>query len=568
MDETRQVTTAIIEPTQVSLVASDAKAEPVMIVFPNHPFVDLLVNGTKIIGRTRVELLSVLDLRIRDKMALRSAKIHIHEDKMTARLNIEYEDGAEFQLLPGAGSGTVEVTIVERQISSEHFTKEDIENLLVTERVTTNIIWDEIESLINRGESGECLCALGTPPIQGVKEHYQLLLEVPEDIVLVGIYRVKPILSIFRGDVIAQHIDREEGVSGVDVSGKEVIPDSLNSKLPNLGKGIVKDENGVVRSTRSGRLIDTKRLLDVAESFVIEGNHGALDGHIIFDGDVVVNGDVEEGVEIVAGGCVQINGNVSGALIVADEGIVVNGGAFQSKLRAGTRVPAIVEMRDLLKRLTAELNEFIGAVQQLERALRIQGTTLPLAAVAAKLLEDKFKNLTRWSQTLGLWADNAGQSTGTIWVQLVSYIAKEVTLNRLTSVRDIAYWEQLVRMIEKRVSQIRLNHEDVASIQIKTAQNSTLEATGNMSCSGQGYYLCELIAADCVQTSGFMMGCRVQARQVVAKEIGSEAESPARIELSDKDGAVRANIIHPGTHLFMGQWKHRVMKPMQHAVWP
>ncbi|MEX2355594.1 MAG: FapA family protein [Thermaerobacterales bacterium] len=78
-----------------------------------------------------------------------------------------------------------------------------------------------------------------------------------------------------------------------------------------------------------------------------------------FPGDASIAGDLHPGALIAAGGSLTINGQVSGATILALGNIHIEGGAMHSRVMAGTAGKIRTELRRLARPIEAVLNRLL-----------------------------------------------------------------------------------------------------------------------------------------------------------------------------------------------------------------
>jgi uncharacterized protein len=555
----------------IRVLSTCRDAEPATLTVLAGTYIDVWVNDGKVTGRCTISPADKITVKLYDTPSKRDARVNVAPDGLQAMLHVEYEPGMQRRMVPVSASDSVTVDIEELPIHPEPFTIREIQQILQDEKVSYQVDYGAIAQLIGQSNGGECMCSIGIPPKQTIPERYEMLVTESNDVTLIGIMPVHPVLSVVEGTEIAQYLPRTEGVPGVDVRGEPIAPDKVVSKLASLGKGTERQPDGQVVATRSGRVIATTHALDVAETLVIESDLQATDGMIVFDGDVVIRGDVTEGTEIVAGGSVFVSGSISRTSISADEGIVVSGGAFGATLRAGLRVSALARMCDLLNQLVEELSTLAGAVEQVQTTLLGRGVELPAGKIAAKLMDEKFQSIRDWPARIEGWLRDDGKSAGATWSSFVESLMKELLYAKITAVRNVSEWRAFCTLLSTKMGTLNVHEYEVADIQVRNAQNSDIQATGSIFSTNQGYYQCHLSAGKMVRAQGnpgVILACSVVAGDVVAREIGSQAETNTTVQLLNTDGSVHATLVHPGTMLTVGGWRHKVSKEMKNVTWP
>lgn len=571
MAPTNQQTLLEVVETEVLVLGADAQAEPAVLNVAPQPFLDVFMNGERVTGRRTVYAEDKIQVQVVDTPFVRQTWVDVTPDGLQATLHIQYEAGIKRTLRPIAASADVHLIVSEAPLVPAPFELSEIQTALQNNKVTYQIDFAAIAGFLATQESGECVCAVGTPVVETISERYEILVAESNDVTLVGIIPINPVISILEGTVFAVHQPRVDGTPGTNVRGELIPPEPVVSKLPIIGKGAERLKDGRVMARRAGRVVVTTRLLDVAESFVVERNLQATDGYIVFDGDVIIRGDVEEGTEIVAGGQVFVSGSVSRGTISADDGVVISGGAFGCTLQAGLRMSALLRLSNLLSRLQEELNTLVTAVEQVHSTVAARGADLPAGKIAAKLLDDRFDSYRMWPKNIEDWLATDGKAAGAVWSKFVESLTVELSYQRLTSVRDVSAWKMLSHLLNKKVSELISHPSEEADIQVRNAQNARLQATGSIISTNQGYYQCDLTAGKAVRASGnpgAILACTVFAQNVFAREIGSHAETNTTIQLHNTDGSVNATTVHPGTVLAVGTWRHKVPKEMKNVTWP
>ncbi len=548
---------------------NDASAE---LSVPVHPLVQAKLDGRIVTGKIEVNAASQIELNCCELPVTRKLSIEVSKDAMTAHVTIDYRTGSKAIVLDESPMRVIDLKIREEPIYPRPFLLSDVQSLLDEQGVVYGIDLESVNAFIQTGEPGSWICAIGRKPIPAVPEHYDVLVTSAGAPSFIGIVPIRPIVTVRENTLLMTHQPDVESIPGVNLFGQVVAAKPVATRLPRLGQGLLEDEEGSVYSTRAGRVIVTPRLLDVANTLVIEHSLSLSDGYIKFDGDVMIQGDVNEGVQITAGGQVFVSGFVSQASITADAGVVISGGVFQSTIRAGTRLGALNDLKQMCISMREEFAQFVQAAIQLQKALGARSQFIEAGKLASILLQEKFVELLRWSKLLLDWKVTFNASIDGLWITWIEHLAYELSQIRLQTVRDIFTWESLLQDLDAKLLDIPDETEMDVDIQVKNAQHADLESTGRMMSVGQGFYQCHLKAGKEISARGIpgvILGCEVMAGvHVVAREIGSQAESVTQIQVQSKEGQIEAGLIYPGTLLTIGHWHHKVVKEMRDAHWP
>lgn len=569
--EVRGTTALSIVDQQIVIQGDVGSAVPATIVIPNHAYLQVRVDGEPVTGHVEVYPQTRVEIEYKDEPPVRQAVVSVSTDGMEATLEITLKSGRRFFLPDREPTALLDLVIVEEEWPAQPYQLDEVQSLLADQKIVYNVQMDAIQALLATRQSGCCVCAIGKPVTEGVPEHYEMLVKEPAETRIIGVIPLRPILTVRAGTALARRVPAVQGVSGIDVFGNARHPAQLRSQLPRLGKGVVAQDD-VLYAARGGRVVQLPRLLDVAEEFEIDGSLSAVDGHVEFDGDVLIRGDVNEGVQIVAGGQVVVAGSVQGAMISGEAGIIISGSAFQAHLCAGTRIRSLRELADLLRQLIDDLDAFQRAVQQLNQALSHRSAKVDLGRVTAALLTDKFAHVPTWRPRLYEWVNMHHSVIGAAWREWIEQLADNFQLERMQAVTDVKEWLALKQRITAKFDAIPDEAEQDVDLQVKGAQNTKLECTGNVIVTGQGLYQCQIQAGNTVRALGVpgaLTSCDITAgRSVEAREIGSPAETEIRITITSSEGYVKAGLIHAGASLSIGAFHHRVMREMRDCTWP
>jgi hypothetical protein len=127
--------------------------------------------------------------------------------------------------------------------------------------------------------------------------------------------------------LLATIVDPQAGVPGVDVYGNSVPAESGAQATLTAGTGVRVSEDGLqFYSEINGSVMLNGSVLEVVNTYVVEGDIDYSTGNIDFNGNVFINGNVLEGFKVTAQGDVVVSRNVESAVIQAGRDVVVRGG--------------------------------------------------------------------------------------------------------------------------------------------------------------------------------------------------------------------------------------------------
>ena len=133
--------------------------------------------------------------------------------------------------------------------------------------------------------------------------------------------------NVEAGDVLAILHPAEEGTSGKNVFGLEVVGRAGQNKVLHSGKNTeLSAEQNQILAIVSGRVELRDDRVNVQKILEIEGHVDASTGHVLFLGDVIIRGDVVAGYNVTASGSVDVSGNVEASVIRAGVNVIVRNG--------------------------------------------------------------------------------------------------------------------------------------------------------------------------------------------------------------------------------------------------
>ncbi len=193
---------------------------------------------------------------------------------------------------------------------------------------------DEIQKIIfRRAYEQKILVAIGLPAVNGkdgelINRFVFGKQGVPKMNIdgSVNYKELNLIYNVQQGQVLCDIVPPTDGTKGMTVTGQNIMPArGRDARLP-LGKNIlVNQQNTELYAGASGNLVERHNVLEIDDTFVVNGDVDNSIGNIDFVGNVLVKGDVKSGFSIHAQGSVKVNGVVEAALIQARGDIALMG---------------------------------------------------------------------------------------------------------------------------------------------------------------------------------------------------------------------------------------------------
>jgi uncharacterized protein (DUF342 family) len=135
------------------------------------------------------------------------------------------------------------------------------------------------------------------------------------------------ILMAEKDKLLARIFDPKEGVAGVNVLGEKVPANAGKTALLTAGNGVRKTENGKeFYADINGSIVLNGTIIEVVNTYVVNGDVDYSTGNIQFNGNVVINGTVPDGFEVKADGDIVVMKIVESARLEAGRDIIIKGG--------------------------------------------------------------------------------------------------------------------------------------------------------------------------------------------------------------------------------------------------
>jgi len=135
------------------------------------------------------------------------------------------------------------------------------------------------------------------------------------------------ILMAEKDKLLARIAEPKQGVPGVNVLGEKVAANAGKPALLTAGNGVRKTENGKeFYADINGSIVLNGTIIEVVNTYVVNGDVDYSTGNIQFNGNVVINGTVPDGFEVKADGDIVVMKIAESARLEAGRDIIIKGG--------------------------------------------------------------------------------------------------------------------------------------------------------------------------------------------------------------------------------------------------
>lgn len=263
---------------------------------------------------------------------------------------------------------------------------EDVMEFLRQKGIKEGINYSEVERIVSAGiYDQEVVVAKGREAIDGKEGYYDFFFDMGtiktptiRSDGSVDYQSMNIVHSIKKDEVLAVYKHAVPGVHGYDVKGRELRAKPAK-ELPEIkGSGFVKEDDGVTyRATIEGRVEYSNFKLYVRELYEHKGDLDLVTGRIDFRGDVIIHGNVRTGTMIRASKSITIEGNVEGAILIAEGDIVLKKGmqgGQKAKIIAGGDVYAyFIEYTEVSAKGSVEANIIMNCKVSAGKSITVKG---------------------------------------------------------------------------------------------------------------------------------------------------------------------------------------------------
>ncbi len=395
-------------------------------------------------------------------------------------------------------------------------------------------------------------------------------MDLPVDVARIDFRDVAKFPDVKQGQAIAVKIPPEPGRPGTSVTGASI--PAARPKDPKLraGKGTElqeRDGQTVIVAAVSGypMYAEDSGMVSVDPVFTHRGDVDMSSGNIRTSGSVCIMGQVTEGMRVESEGNQDISGAVTEATVKAWGSIRINGNVFKSTVIAG-KDSSWVRNMDTLLRNVEHRAEAILSIEEIYREAQQRVEAGEMAPGDDAILDEssqaeRFRNLALAvsallkENILAFPADIQEQIKETR--QALAAFGADV-FERARGIREL-----LIDAREYIDAELLQGKSDVV---LPYAQSSTIEASRDITITGQGAFYCKILAGRAVKTSGtpgLVRGGEIRARELIQiSAAGGQGAAPTFLVVAP-DGKIAVSTLYPNTVLTVGHLSYRTEETLQ-----
>ncbi len=555
------------------------EGEALPSLFPD-PNIILRVNDSEITDETFVKPEDKIEIEPREEIiSPANFKITLSDDKLTAYLEVDPAIKKTFYLLDQDPEEKLYLRTQVENIEDCNLTEEDILNELKKKNITHGIMNEAIVKALETppGEGEPVEIARGTPPQPSkdasVEYYFKQEFQTAPSINPEGNVNYREILKIpyvEMGDILLKKSPAVEGKAGTTVTGKTlklkppkdyVIHTNKTTRLDQTGLIVKAAANGYPVVEEKGKTFTVK----VSSSFTHQDNVDLSTGNLRFQGDIIIKGSISEGMSVMAGGNVEISGDVNSAAVQSGGHIIAFNSVIASTLRAGGAEALLTEFSPVIDSLIKNISNLKAMVESLKHHPKFKNKNLKgseLLKLIRMLTNTKFPdiakdvksfdNLTKQLLDHSLSFDLPQQlldSIGNIRHEMIQLFSSD---NDIFTELEVII--TLLDYIRDEINKIPVPESNITA---NYSLNSRIETSGNIYIDGQGCYQTMIKAGGEVHVSGIVRGGSIQAgKDIFINKIGSEAGAAIHVAVPSKH-KIHMKEVHENVTIAIGKQQYR-----------
>ncbi|MHB1685347.1 MAG: FapA family protein [Bacilli bacterium] len=532
------------------------------ITIPQDPRLTVAIDGEPCVGRMIVHKDQDIQIILRHTPPSRRFLTKVSKDAMEVTGRVEVTLGEEYRLKDNDHARHAILEIEAQQVPPGSLGMEDITDQLQRAGYQGELDNEALEVLSHATETTEMIVLRGQPVNPGRPARYKLV-ELPK--VYDPLHRRMMITTISMGTTVAIGEDERSGIPGKDVFGHEV-PVPAHRPLPALGGGVV-DVNGRLVAVRAGRLVYTRRRIDVVPELVIGHDLSSRDGKVEFDGDIIILGSVLDGCFVKATGSVKVHGAVLGSTVMGEQGVLVANAIVGSKIIAGQSKILYTQLHSVVKQCLTELGQFRAEYMELVKHVKQRNDEqLRLPMVADVLLTKRHPGLERSFAYLSDDTENLTERDDRYKKIVLELRSKWRGAGRTNiDERDVSLLHQWLEDYTAYVESMMSVEQ--AEIRGGSVASSSVRSSGNIVVTGTGAHASSFEAGDSIVVRGSTRGGFLVAENSVRLyELGTSSGVESSIKVVNTSGKITVRIRHPNTLLQVAARRNRNLVPEYYTV--
>lgn len=517
--------------------------------------VDIYINGKKIESPTIVNNDDQVEIRTKDTLPSIDLAVELTADKMKAYLVVKRIQGIKFVIpdCPPLTELKVTAKVVEK-IDPPPLHFQQIIDFLKDNGIVYGVDQEAIYRVLD-DQQEVCKVEIARGLLPSGMEDAAIFYTFPTQSTAkrpANPYGEGKITSVLAGEILAIKKPPKDGIPGIDVTGKPVLPRAPKDEPILAGDGVklIKDDTVAVAAISGRPVLEgvEHRYLSVRPSYVVYGDVDVKVGNLKFNGDIIVRGSVLDGFRLEAAGDIEIFGDVLRSEVLAGGNILIHGKAITANIQAGGRVSYYQRLLPLLSALQQRLQELCAAIELLKKqpafsvadlGQRGEGTLVQL------LLDYKFKDIPAAIGKLNTVLQGMEKEIAPEIQGIGELLTRKLCNLGPLRIRHTSELTTLLGQLQKAMEMADYFMVKTSHITVNYVQNSFLQASGDIVINGPGSVVSVLQAGNrVVVEQGTVRGGQISAGdKIMVRELGSKGIT-VRVKLLNQC-QLNADYVHP-----------------------
>ena len=557
----------------------DGNALPTITPDPN---LVLKINGREIEGQVQLNPEDQVEmLPKKEVISPAFLNVHISSDKLSASISFTPPVIKTFE--PVDQEPSADLQLITREISEKEtgLTREELMIELEKHKVTWGLIQEDLESFLENPSEEPVVIARGTSPQPSKDAELQLYfkqeLQTAPGVTSSGNVDYRETLQIpyvQPGTPLARKTPAVWGEPGMTVLGEKIpapkpkdfsLQEGANTRLDSTGETIKSKIYGFPKMEKKGLI----HSFSVTNEFLHPGDVDLSSGNIRFQGDITIQGSISEGMSVLAGGKLLVQGSVNSAAIQSGSHLTVQKSVINSALLAGGIEALLLQLQPVIDDLEYNLNNLLLMVQTLKNHPRFKGkeiqgkaltqmvrmlagTKIPDLAQLIKDFHQRVKKMNEHTMSFKLPSD---------FLQNLDKLAEDLTYFFSESTDSFIDCEVLLTRLRYVKEDVKKNPVPPCDISVGYCLNSLLDASQNVWIHGQGAFQSEIKAMGEIRITGILRGGNLHAGgNVFLNEVGSDSGIITNIKVPSKN-KITMKKAYENTCISIGKQTYRFTMP-------
>lgn len=544
-----------VENGEIIIENLDYKSNETAMIHPCNG-IKLLINGEECTSKTAVTALDNIEVEYVIKECSRKIDITTSEDKMEAYITINYFPEYSFELVDKLCCRDLKLETKKKKGEyPPKYTYDELLTILKENNIVYGLLNDKINEISENDFVSNELIAQGDKVVEDIPDVVNVFFESDKKKVLkdenakIDYRNMYSISNINAGEVLAEKVDGVQGKDGKNIFGKEIKRKTTKKINIKIGSGCKLEENKVI-STIEGRPSCKSGIYSVNKIYELK-DVDIKTGNVDFIGDVEISGSIKSGTQVKAGNSVTVRKNVEEATIIASGQVNISANVLNSKISTGANDIDKKKHLEILKQYDSIIESLISYTQQIKNK-NVLDNNQSDGEIIKVLIESKFKNIPRLSMLIVSFEKNNSSTDN----EMISFIRKKIMGLGPIKIKKYSELYELKNMI---TDEIEILEEEIVipvDVYMDYAQDSTIEASGNVIITGKGQYVSKITALNNIEFTQAGAVCRggvLHAKgEIKLKTVGSIAGVLTRLEVSKK-GCITADIAYQNTVFCFGE---------------